>query len=93
MTKGDRIKATGAAALASRSTFHWGDPVSWHYRSAIGYGYVQSVARQGKTPTQTLYAVRQVDNHVSATPSVDVPRAAVNQESVAAQFRSAAVMR
>lgn len=85
MSKGDRTRAAGAAALASSNTFHRGDPVSWHYRSAIGHGYVQSVARQGKTPAETLYNVRQVDNHVSTTGSREN---AVVQHTGAALTRS-----
>lgn len=69
MADGKRYAAAGKAALAARNAFHKGDPVSWHYRSAVGHGYVQSVARQGATPAETLYNVRQVDNHVSASGS------------------------
>lgn len=69
MAKGDRTKAAAKTALASKNSFHRGDPVSWHYRSAIGHGYVQSVAKQGSSDAETLYNVRQVDNHVSASGS------------------------
>lgn len=49
--------------MADANCFERGDPVSWHYRSAIGHGYVKSVARQEDTCADTLFNVRQVDNH------------------------------
>lgn len=44
-----------------------GDPVWWHYRSAIGHGYIEGVATIGTNEATTRYRVRQVDQHISRT--------------------------
>jgi hypothetical protein len=43
-----------------------GTNVTWHYRSAIGHGTIESVYKLGKTPEDTEYNIRQHDHHVSA---------------------------
>lgn len=42
-----------------------GTPVSWAYRSARGYGYIESVAKLGSDEAHTEYNIREVDHHVS----------------------------
>lgn len=49
--------------MADANCFSKGDPVSWHYRSAIGHGYVRGVSRQENTCAATLYSINQVDHH------------------------------
>lgn len=41
-----------------------GTPVTWVYRSAHGFGYVEKVLVKGSTAATTKYQIRQVDNHV-----------------------------
>lgn len=57
--------ATTAAATKPKpkNTLPSGTKVTWHYRSAIGHGTVQSIAKQGSSHASTLYNVRQHDHH------------------------------
>jgi hypothetical protein len=47
----------------SFETLPKGTKVTWHYRSAIGHGTVESVRKMGTTPDNTMYNVRQHDHH------------------------------
>ena len=46
-----------------------GTSVTWPYRSATGHGTVTGVHKRGTTAANTMYSVRQHDNHVSKTGS------------------------
>lgn len=55
--------ASGEIVLKASRVFKHDDPVSWHYRSAIGHGYVKGVARADDDPAKQLYDITQVDHH------------------------------
>ena len=40
-----------------------GTNVTWHYRSAIGHGTIESVYKMGTNPDNTEYNIRQHDHH------------------------------
>lgn len=40
-----------------------GTKVTWHYRSAIGHGTIESVAKPAKKKSKILYNIREHDHH------------------------------
>ena len=48
----------------SFKTIPRGTKVSWHYRSAIGHGYVVGVHKMGTNAGNTMYNVREIDHHL-----------------------------
>lgn len=50
-----------------------GTKVTWHYRSAIGHGTIDSVAKMGTSHATTLYNIREHDHHISSTGSREKP--------------------
>jgi hypothetical protein len=44
-------------------TFPVGTQVTWHYRSAIGHGTIEGIAKKGKTSANTKYRIREHDHH------------------------------
>jgi hypothetical protein len=47
----------------SFKTISAGTAVSWHYRSAIGYGTVTGVHKRGTTAANTMYSITEHDHH------------------------------
>lgn len=71
-----------------------GTPVSWAYRGTRGYGHILRLLTRGTKRADDRYAVRQVDNHISATGSRE-PRQVIHtrgnlRREPAARVRAAA---
>jgi 2'-5' RNA ligase len=59
----DSLTASGEEELAAFTPYKRGTKVSWHYRSAIGHGTIESVAKLGTSNARTLYNIREHDHH------------------------------